>query len=171
MTTFSPKNELKLMILYMLKSVSFQLNHENLSNFFLDKYTTYLKFQEIVAELVDNKLIEETKTKTSVFYTTTEDGNAALESFIGDIAPTHKKELDDYLKANKLRIKEESQISANYTDNSIGGFKIHLEYNENKDEVFKIEMDVPDEDAATTMCENWKMKAKAIYTHIIKQIL
>lgn len=171
MTTFSPKNELKLMILYMLKSVSFQLNHENLSNFFLDKYTTYLKFQEIVAELVDNKLIEETKTKTSVFYTTTDDGNDALESFINDIAPTHKKELDDYLKVNKLRIKEESQISSNYADNSIGGFKICLEYNENKDEIFKIEMDVPNEDAATTMCENWKTKAKAIYTHIIKQIL
>ena len=171
MSTYNPKNEIKLMILYMLKNVSFSLNHENLSNFFLDKYTSFIIFQDILSDLVDTKLIEEYKTKTSVFYKATVDGAEALDTFINDISPEHKRELDNYIKENKFKLKEESIISANYSDNDKGSFKILLEINENKDETFKIEMDVPTTDAAITMCENWKEKAKSIYTHIIKQLL
>lgn len=171
MSTYNPKNEIKLMILYLLKNVSFSLNHENLSNFFLDKYTTFITFQEILSDLVDTKLIDEYKTKTSIFYKTTADGSDALDTFLIDISPEHKKELDDYIKENKFKLKEESMISANYSDNNKDSFKIVLEINENKDETFKIEMDVPTTDAAITMCENWKEKAKSIYTYIIKQLL
>ena len=171
MYTYNPKNELKLMILYLLKNVSFSLNHENLSNFFLDKYTTFILFQDILGDLVDTKLIEEYKTKTSIFYKTTIDGAEALDSFINDISPEHKKELDDYIRENKFKLKEESIIKANYSDNDKDAFMITLEINENKDETFKITMDVPTADAAITMCENWKEKAKSIYSHIIKQLL
>ena len=171
MSAYNPKNEIKLMILYLLKNVSFSLNHENLSNFFLDKYTTFILFQDILADLVDTKLIEEYKTKTSVFYKTTEDGTEALNTFINDISDIHRKELDQYIKDNKFKLKEESMISANYSDNEKGSYLIDLQINENKDETFKIEMDVPTADAAITMCENWKEKAKEIYTYIIKQLL
>ena len=171
MSTYNPKNEIKLMILYLLKNVSFSLNHENLSNFFLDKYTTFILFQDILADLVDTKLIEEYKTKTSVFYKTTEDGAEALETFINDISDIHKKELDNYIKDNKFKLKEESMISANYSDNDKGSYLIDLQINENKEETFKIQIDVPTADAAITMCENWKEKAKEIYTYIIKQLL
>lgn len=171
MLSSNPKNEIKLMILYLLKNVSFSLNHENLSNFFLDKYTSFISFQEILADLVDTKLIDEYRTKTSVFYKTTEDGAEALDTFIDDILDSHKKELDEYIKENKFKLKEESMISADYSDNNKGSYLIKLQINENKDETFKIEMDVPTADAAITMCENWKDKAKEIYTYIIKQIL
>ena len=171
MSTYNPKNEIKLMILYLLKNVSFSLNHENLSNFFLDKYTTFILFQDILADLVDTKLIEEYKTKTSVFYKATEDGAEALETFINDISDIHKKELDNYIKDNKFKLKEESMISANYSDNDKGSYLIDLQINENKEEMFKIQIDVPTADAAITMCENWKEKAKEIYTYIIKQLL
>ena len=151
--------------------MSFSLNHENLSNFFLDKYTSFISFQEILADLVDTKLIDEYRTKTSIFYKTTNDGSEALDTFINDISENHKKELDDYLKENKFKLKEESIISADYSDNNKGSYLIKLQINENKDETFKVEMDVPTADAAITMCENWKEKAKYIYSHIIKQLL
>ena len=167
----NPKDEIKLMILYLLRNVSFSLNHENLSNFFLDNYTSFITFQGILSELIDTKLIDEFKTKTSIFYKTTADGTEALDTFINDISDVHKKELDEYLKINKFKLKEESMINADYSDNNKGSYLIKLEINENKDETFKIEMDVPTADAAITMCENWKEKAKDIYTYIIKQIL
>lgn len=171
MSTYNPKNEIKLMILYLLNNVSFSLNHENLSNFFLDKYTSFISFQEILADLVDTKLIEEFKTKTSVFYKATDDGVEALMSFIDDISKEHQTELDEYIKENKFKLKEESIVKADYFDSSEGNYKISLEINENKDENFKIEIDVPTSDAAITMCENWKEKAKTIYTYVIKQLL
>ena len=159
------------MILYLLNSVSFSLNHENLSNFFIDNYTTYIGFQDLLADLIDTKLVEEFKTKTSVFYKPTNDGIEALNSFISDISEENKIEIDNYIKNNKLKLKEESIISADYTDGSKENYKIKLEINENKDETFKIEIDVPTVDAAITMCENWKEKAKAIYTYVIKELL
>lgn len=171
MSNSNPRNELKLMILYLLNSVSFSLNHENLSNFFIDNYTTYIGFQDLLADLIDTKLVEEFKTKTSVFYKPTNDGIEALNSFISDISEENKIEIDNYIKNNKLKLKEESIISADYTDGSKENYKIKLEINENKDETFKIEIDVPTVDAAITMCENWKEKAKAIYTYVIKELL
>ena len=171
MSTYNPRNEIKLMILYLLNNVSFSLNHENLSNFFLDNYTTFITFQGILADLVDTKLIEEYKTKTSIFYKATNDGVEALNSFINDISKSHKEELDNYIKENKFKLREKSQISANYTDGEHGNYKIDLQIKENQYEAFKIEMDVPTSDAAITMCENWHEKAKAIYTYIIKQLL
>ncbi len=171
MSTYNPKNEIKLMILYMLSNVSFSLNHENLSNFFLDKYTSFIAFQEILADLVDTKLVDEYKTKTSIFYKATSDGIEALNSFIDDISAEHKAELDEYIKKNNFRLKEESIIKANYTDSSEGNYKVELEINENKDESFKLEISVPTLDAAITMCENFKDKAKNIYTYVIRQLL
>lgn len=171
MINYSQKNEIKLMILYMLNKVSFSLNHENLSNFFLDKYATYIQFQEILSDLEETMLIELYKTKTSMFYKITNDGTETLNSFENDILDVHKQELDQYIKTNKIKLKEESQISANYTDGKNGTYKICLEINENKDETFKIEIDVPTTDAASTMCENWKKKAKSIYSYVIKQLL
>lgn len=171
MASPNPRNELKLMILYLLNSVSFSLNHENLSNFFIDNYTTFITFQDLLADLIDTKLIEEFKTKTSVFYKATNDGIDALKSFINDITLEHKNEIDNYIKENKFKLKEESIISADYTDGGKDNYKIKLEINENKDETFKIEIDVPTVDAAVTMCENWKEKAKSIYTHVIKELL
>ncbi len=171
MSTYNPRNEIKLMILYLLSRVSFSLNHESLSNFFLDKYTTFITFQGILADLVDTKLVDEYKTKTSIFYKATNDGIDALNSFINDISKTHIEEIDNYIKENKFKLKEESIVNANYTDGENGNYRISLEINENKDETFKLEIDVPTTDAAITMCENWKEKAKNIYTYIMKQLL
>ena len=133
--------------------------------------TSFITFQGILADLVDRKLVEEFKTKTSVFYKATNDGIEALESFIDDISEEHKIELDKYIKDNKMKLREESKISANYTDGENGNFRIDLQINENKFDTFKIEIDVPTSDAAITMCENWKEKAKSIYAYIIKQLL
>lgn len=171
MSNKNPRNELKLMILYLLNSVSFSLNHENLSNFFIDNYTTYISFQDLLADLIETKLVEEFKTKTSVFYKPTNDGIEALNSFISDITDENKNEIDAYIKNNRFKLKEESIISADYTDGGKDNYKVKLEINENKDETFKIEIDVPTVDAAVTMCENWKEKAKSIYTYVIKELL
>ena len=116
---------------------------------YISKLKEYIDSQkdEITQELLDNK------------------------DTLDDISKEHKEELNDYIKENKFKLKEESMISADYSDNNKGSYLIKLEINENKDETFKIEMDVPTADAAITMCENWKEKAKKIYTFIIKEIL
>lgn len=171
MAPYNPKNECKLMILYLLKNISFPLNHESISNFFLDKYTTYIQFQEILAELTETKLIEEHKTKTSICYKATKDGLEALNSFINDISDNHKKEIDKYIKDNKIKLKEGSVILSNFTDGKANNYQISLQIAENPDEMFKILIDVPTVDVATTMCENWNVKAKNIYTYVIKQLL
>lgn len=174
MKNMSPKKQIKLLILYLLKSASFPLNHENLSNFFLDKYTSYIQFQQILAELVDNKLVEEYKTKTSILYSATEDGLATIEAINSTedgISEENKIEIEKYIKDNKIKMRENSQVRATYTDNINGGYKIILEIKENNNENFKIEIDVPDIDTAETMCEKFKQKSKNIYTYVMKQIL
>ena len=167
----NPKNECKLMILYLLRNLDFPLNIEGLSSFFLDKYATYISFQEMLSELIESGFINEMRTKTSVCYKATPDGIEALDTFIGDIAPSHKKEIDDYIKENKIRIKESTSVIADWTEGKNDNFLVRLKIIDNNTEVIHIEIEVPTIDVATTMCEKWKMKSKNIYSYFIKELL
>ena len=167
----NPKSECKLMILYLLRNLDFPLNIEGLSGFFLDKYATYISFQEMLSELIDTGLVSEMRTKTSVHYKATKDGIDTVDSFLMDIAPSHKKEIDDYIKENKIRIKESTSVIADWTEGKNDNFLVKLKIIDNNAEVININIEVPTIDVATTMCEKWKMKSKNIYSYFIKELL
>ena len=67
-----PTTTYKLMILYMLNKVTFMMNLSQIRDYFLSKeYTSYFTFQNIISDLIEAKLIEERKTKTSQKYSLT----------------------------------------------------------------------------------------------------
>ena len=166
----NPKNECKLMILYLLRNLDFPLNHSGLSNFFLDKYASYILFQEMVSELIDTKLIEEIRTKTSVCYKATKDGIDTVDTFINEIDEAHKNEIDEYIKENKYRIKERTSVIADYTEGRNDSILVSLKIMEDNNEVINISLDVPSIDVARTICDKWKLKSKNIYQYFIKEL-
>ena len=167
----NPKNECKLMILYLLRNLDFPLNHSGLSNFFLDTYASYISFQEMVSELIETGLVSEIRTKTSVCYKTTADGIDTVDIFINEISDEHKKEIDEYIKENKFRLKERTSTIADYTEGKNDSILVSLKIMEDNNEVINISMDVPSIDVARTMCEKWKIKSKNIYHYFIKELL
>lgn len=59
----------KLMTLYMLNKVNFPLTNAQLSGFFQEKgYTTYIGFQQVLAELEETQLISYETIRNTYYY-------------------------------------------------------------------------------------------------------
>ena len=64
----------KLMILYMLRKVSFPLSNAQITEFMVGKtYTDYFHVQEAISDLVEAKLIDAEKIRNTSRYTATMD--------------------------------------------------------------------------------------------------
>ena len=74
----------KLMTLYMLNKVNFPLTNAQLSGFFQEKgYTTYIGFQQVLAELEETQLISYETIRNTYYYKITKDGVETINfSFI-----------------------------------------------------------------------------------------
>ena len=105
----------KLMTLYMLKQVKFPLSGSQLSEFFLDKeYATYFTLQQVLVELKDAHLITAEAIRNSSRYQITREGEETLSFFGKEISPAIIQDMDDFLKANKVRLRDEVGVSAEY---------------------------------------------------------
>ena len=167
-----PSTTYKLMILYMLNRVTFMMNLSQIRDFFLSKeYASYFTFQNTISDLLEAKLIEERKTKTTQKYSLTEDGITTLSYFENNLSDKIKSEIDQYIQDNKMKMKSESSFIADYIENQNNNFNVHLEIVENKDALLSIDLEMPDSETALSMCEKWKTSAQNIYNFIIKQLL
>lgn len=169
---FEPTTLHKLMVLYMLSKVTFMMNQSQIRDFFLSKeYASYFTFQNIISDLLESKLIDEKKTKTTQKYSLTEDGVTTLSYFQDNLSDKIKSEIDKYIQDNKMKMKSESSFISDYIENSNNSFNVHLEIVENKEALITINLEIPDSETALTMCDKWKTSAQNIYKYIIKQLL
>ena len=118
----------KLIILYMLKKVDFPLTNAQISEFVLDQeYTTYFTLQQAISELVEAGLIRmETIRNTSQYYLT-EDGDMTLGYFTQKISAPIREDIDRYIQENKMALRNEVAIVADYYKNTAGEYSVHCE--------------------------------------------
>ena len=116
----------KLIILYMLKKVDFPLTNAQISEFVLDQeYTTYFTLQQAISELVEAGLIRmETIRNTSQYYLT-EDGDMTLGYFTQKISAPIREDIDRYIQENKMALRNEVAIVADYYKNTAGEYSVH----------------------------------------------
>ena len=150
----------KLIILYMLKKVDFPLTNAQISEFVLDQeYTTYFTLQQAISELVEAGLIRmETIRNTSQYYLT-EDGDMTLGYF------TQK------IQENKMALRNEVAIVADYYKNTAGEYSVHCEVKEKKGDLLDLTISVPDKEQAIAMCNHWGKRCQEIYEYVMGTLL
>ena len=159
------------MLLYLLDKVAVMLNHQQIYSFFnKNDYADFFKVQELLSDLTEAKLIELYTTKTNQKYKLTEDGKNALKYLKNELSKNELDSLDKYIEENKLKIRQESSLTSDYSfqDES---YNVNLIISENDKSLLNINIDIPDEEIAITICDNWKNKAQDIYNYIIKQLV
>ncbi|MGI6080168.1 MAG: DUF4364 family protein [Candidatus Avilachnospira sp.] len=162
----------KLMILYMLNEVNFPLTNSQLTGFFLDnEYTTYFTLQQVLSELIDSKLITDRHIGNSTRYEISSDGEETLGFFGKDISPAIKSDMDNFLKANKFRLRSEVGTTADYYKTDDRNYIVHCEVREGKSILISFDISVPDEREAMDMVGNWKAKSQKIYSYVMKQLM
>ena len=167
-----PMTLYKLMNLYMLKQVSFPLTNAQLSNFFLENdYTTYFTLQQALNELLDAGLIKKETIRNSSRYEITEEGLNTLEFFGSKISPAIIQDMDQYLKENKYRLRDEVGVISDFYKSTGQDFIVHCEVREGKTPLIELNLAVPDKHQAEYMCGKWRRKSQEIYAFAMRALM
>ena len=167
-----PMTLYKLMNLYMLKQVNFPLTNAQLSNFFLDReYTTYFTLQQALNELLDAGLVKKETMRNSSRYEITKEGEETLEFFGKNISPAIVSDMDEYLKQNRFRMRNEVGLISDFYKSTNQDYIVHCEVREGKAVLVNLDISVPDKEQAEIMCNHWKDRSQEIYAYVMKSLM
>ena len=167
-----PMTLYKLMNLYMLHQVNFPLTNAQLSNFFLDReYTTYFTLQQALNELLDAGLVKKETMRNSSRYEITKEGEETLEFFGKNISPAIVSDMDEYLKQNRFRMRNEVGLISDFYKSTNQDYIVHCEVREGKAVLVNLDISVPDKEQAEIMCNHWKDRSQEIYASVMKSLM
>lgn len=167
-----PMTLYKLMNLYMLKQVNLPLTNAQLTEFFLQhEYASYFTLQQALGELQESGLIRTESTHNSTRYEITKEGEDTLGFFGKNISPAIIDDMDQYLKENRIRIRNEVGTVADYYKSTNQDFIVHCEVREGKSTLIELNLSVPDREQAEKMCSKWKDKSQEIYAFAMKSLM
>lgn len=160
----------KLMILYMLDRVDFPLTGSQISQFILERgYTNYFNLQIALNELIENDFIKPTTERNHSLYEITEQGKEAVELFEFKVADSIKLDILNYLKEQKIELRNESAISADYYPSN-NEYVAQCSIKERNQTLLEIKLTVPTQEQAAHICDSWREKSEDIYSYLITQV-
>ncbi len=167
-----PHTLYKLIILYMLKKIDFSLTNSQISDFILEQgYTSYFTLQSVLSELTESGLIHQETILNSSYYTITPEGEETLSFFENNISASIREDIDRYLKANKLQLRDEVSVVADYYRNTGGEVSVRCRVKEKQGDLIDLTLTVPDEEQAKAICKQWQKKCQHVYEYLMKELL
>ncbi len=160
----------KLMVLYMLERVDFPLTVSQISQFILDfNPSAFFDLQIALNELVDNDFIKPRTERNHTLYEITEQGKEAVELFEFKIADSIKMDILNYLRDQKIELRNESAISSDYYPSG-KEYIAQCSIKERNQTLLEIKISVPTQEQAIHICDSWKDKNEEIYQYLITEI-
>ena len=161
----------KLMVLYLLNRVSFPLTRTQIGDFIVEKeYTDYLTLQQVFAELREEGYITEETAHNRTLLTITEEGRESLSFFGNRIGNGIRKDMEEYLAANKLRLRNETSIKGSFYQDASGEYVAELTATDKNSTLVKISLAVPTKELAEEVMDHWQDKNEEIYQYITKAL-
>ena len=81
------------------------------------------------------------------------------------------EDIDNYLKENRLRLRNEVDVTADYYRSTSQDYIVHCEVREGKSILIGLDVSVPDKEQAEIMCGHWRDRSQEIYAHVMKSLL
>lgn len=163
----------KLIILYMLKKVTFPLTNAQLSDFILgQEYTSYFHLQQAISEMLEADLLTVEVIRNTSRYQMTENGKETLDYFEHQIPDAIKDDILNYLDENSYEMRNEVSILADYYKvASKDEYKVRCRVIEGQSDLMDLTISVPEEAIAEQICNNWSSKSQNVYEYLMKELL
>lgn len=162
----------KLVILYMLEQMKEPLSNSQITECIVSRdIASYFTVQQTIAQLLESRLIASKKNRNRTFFTNTEEGRRTL-NYYRYLAPERiLSSIDDYLRENKLEIKQQICIFADYEPLPEKEYAVYFSIKEQDASIFQLTLTVPDEKLAVKMCDNWQKKNEELYADIMSKLM
>ena len=161
----------KMIILYMLKKVTFPLSNSQITNFLLDhEYTTYFHIQQTIHDLMDTHLILERKQGNSICYEITPEGQKTLSYFEKNMSDSIRLEVDSYILEKGYEMRNENSITAEYYRTPEQEYTVQLGVLEKNAPLIQLKITVPTEEMAKNLCHKWPKRSQEIYASVMTSL-
>lgn len=163
----------KLSLLYFLSRFDFSVKAHFITSFFSESnIMDYFLVQQLLHELTAADLIKREEAKTGLMsYSLRSEGFHLLAVFKDRILPYIKTHIDAYASENKLKIKSDAQISADFEKTPDGLFLVHLNLHEIDFPLIDLTVTAVSRDQAKDMCNNWINRAPDIYNTLLNHLI
>ena len=94
----------------------------------------------------------------------------ALSYFENRLPYAIKEDILEYLKAERINVKKESEIYADYFYNDSNWYTVQCIIKDRKETLIDLKFDVPTKSQAETICNNWRSKSSGIYEYLVNQL-
>ncbi len=162
----------KLMILALLQRSEEPLLGTQISDFFLDKnYTNYFTVQEALHELDENAFIKKEPTYSNTHYSVTPAGEETLAFFSDKLSAGIYEDIQEYLRANHLAIRETAAFLANYYRTPGEQYAVRCQLKERGSSRIDLTITVPNREIAQAICDNWKEQSGDVYEYLMDLLI
>ena len=161
----------KLIVLYMLNRAAFPITKAQVADFILEKeYMDFFTLQQVFSELAGSEMISAKAVRNRTHLAITEQGRETLYFFQSRISSTTKEKIDSFFRENELQMRNEVSILSDYYKSTSGEYEAHLSATERNVRLIDITISVPDEETASSICDNWQKKNQAVYQRLIEDL-
>lgn len=149
----------------------YTLTNAQITSFILDRgYTNLFNIHESLSELIDKNFISVTTIRSTQHYQITNQGEEALLYFENRISNNIKQEIRDYFKKEKINLKNESEIFADFIFNEHNEYTVKCAIRERRETLLDIRINVPTKDMARSICDNWRAKSTDVYQYLVNEL-
>lgn len=167
----SPLTVYKLTILYMLERAGGDVAADRISGFLLENgYVNFVSLMQTYAELEEAGLTASGRKGERTMLSLTGEGRETLRFFSGRLGEEIRDQADAFLKAQKIQILEDRQVTSSYDRHPEGGYVVRLSVREGTRPILDLALSVPDRAAAEEAAASWKEKSGEIYGLLIEKL-
>jgi predicted transcriptional regulator len=162
----------KLSLLFFVKSLNIPLTNEQITEFFIKKYImNYFDLQQMLSELIESQHLNYMECRQSHYYTLTEKGREVLDFFRSRIDLNTRDMITAYANENRNRIRNESQLTADYSRLDNNEYEVLLRVMEGEIVLMELKLNVINSGQAKLVCSNWRAKAPEVYKKIMESLI
>lgn len=161
----------KLIILFMLDRTDYTMTNSLISDFIVGKeYTTLFNLHEALSELINDGFISTDTIRDTIHYKITNSGEQALSYFENRLPYAIKEDILEFMKAERINVKNESEIYADYFYNDSNWYTVQCVIKDRKETLIDLKFDVPTKSQAETICNNWRSNSSGVYEYLVNQL-
>lgn len=162
----------KIIILKLLSKAEDRMSTTQLCDFMTGYgICDYFTARNAISSLEISEMITGYSTNNNTYHTINEKGEESLRLFPEKISDGIISDIDAYFKQNGGAIKKDNALTADYIKLHDNSYMINLRKLENKKIIIDLSFVVSNEDAAKSICTNWRVKHNNIYAAIMDELL
>lgn len=161
----------KLIILYMLDRAEGDVTQAMLSSFLLESgYANFVSLAESYDQLEKRGLVRIVMVGEKKFLHLTEAGRQAYGFFWRQLSPQIRAQVDDWLRENGQKIREDREVTAVYEKMTSGVYEVRMSVRERNATLLEVKLSVPDAASAAEIADKWEEKSTAVYQYLIENL-